>query len=156
MHPATFRLVRGIDLEPESDRHGAGGSVYLEVFWLPILGPAATMLLRRFQMELAMQPDGVTIDLNDVGQELGIGTAESKHAPVRRALSRLMQFGMVTRFSTGQFAVPNVVKELPTHLQPRVSEALQSLGRRWVSAERADDRDLLASAPSPTGDPTGD
>jgi hypothetical protein len=155
MYSATFRLVRSIAPEPKNGSL-LTDPLFLEIFWLPILGPAATMLLRRFRMYLEVQPDGVSIDLNDIGRELGIGTAEGKHAPVRRALSRLLQFGLVARQASGQIEVPNVVKDMPTHQLPRVIEAIRPLCRRWVSDERVGVPDLPANGPLPREDPTGD
>ena len=47
-------------------------SVYVELFWLGILGPTSTWLLRRLVTGLDAYPDGYELDLAETANALGI------------------------------------------------------------------------------------
>jgi hypothetical protein len=130
-------------------------SGYIECFWLPVLGPSATVLLWRLQSDVDFDPDGFSVLLDELSQELGLGPVESKHAPIFRAISRLVHFGLAKRMAPGQLAVRCVVVPMSQHQVSLLSSWLQTAHREFVRrAERAGDRDLLASGPSPTTDLT--
>jgi hypothetical protein len=48
-------------------------SAYVERFHLPLLGPTATWLLRRFAAEFDSQPQGFSLDAADCARSIGIG-----------------------------------------------------------------------------------
>ena len=58
-------------------------SGFVELFWLPVLRPSATFLFRRLNWLLETFPEGVTVEMNELGRELGLGPCESKHAFTR-------------------------------------------------------------------------
>lgn len=131
-------------------------SGFVEIFWLPVLGPSATCLFRRLNLFLEGSPGGMTVEMNDLGRELGLGTSESRHAPLPRAISRLVRFGLATRSVSGQLAVRRTAGPLSQHLFNGLPTEIQETYRSFLSRERACDPDLPATAPSPTADPTGD
>ena len=54
-------------LDPIADPHGVHPcSRYVELYWLGIIGPSTTWLLRRLSYALEMHPAGVDIDLADM------------------------------------------------------------------------------------------
>ena len=67
-------------------------SHYVEEFWLGILGPSTTWLLRRMASGLEAHPSGFTMTLADTATALGLGVlgphalgpAEVRDARVRR------------------------------------------------------------------------
>jgi hypothetical protein len=130
-------------------------SMFVEVFWLPVLGPSAMFLFRRLNLLLEARPDGVTLDMNELGGELGLGTSESRHAPLPRAISRLVRLGLAKRPASGQLAVRCAAGPLSQHLLNGLDLVLQEAHRRTISLERAGDPDLPAIVPLPTADPTG-
>jgi hypothetical protein len=84
---------------------------------------------------------------------LGLGTSESKHAPLPRAIVRLVRFGLAKRLTSGQLAVRCVVGPISQHQLSSLSVLLQMLHREIVSRDgRAGDPGPPASAPSPTAD----
>ena len=70
-------------------------SGYAEAYWLGILGPSALWALRRLSDGLARHPDGFVVELRHLAQELGLGEGIGRHAPVVRAVARLVNFRMV-------------------------------------------------------------
>jgi hypothetical protein len=154
--PATrLRIAPWIDAE--IDKRGfPARSNYVEWFWLPVLGPTAIVLFWWLQSVLDIDREfSMTLDAR--GRDMGLGTSESKHSPLRRAISQLVRFGLAKRGASGQLLVRRFAPPIPqVHVErfpPHVQEIHSEIVRRvW----KAGGPDPLASAPSPTGDPTDD
>jgi hypothetical protein len=69
-------------------------SVYVETFWLPILGPSATWLLRHFMIRLDESPGGIELDIEDTARSLGLGERLSHNSPFARTIKRCVDFEM--------------------------------------------------------------
>ncbi|MBA2496885.1 MAG: hypothetical protein H0V33_07295 [Acidimicrobiia bacterium] len=67
-------------------------SSYCERFWLPLLGPSATLLARRLAEELEAAPDGFDLPLADGARSLGLGVKGGRHGPFVRTVGRLVAF----------------------------------------------------------------
>jgi hypothetical protein len=132
-------------------------SGYIELFWLPVLGPSATVLLWRLQNDFEFDPDGFSIELNELSQELGLGTVESKHAPIHRALARLVQFGLAKRMEPRRLVVRCEVAPLSPHQESLLSPWLQAAHQKFIRrVETAGGPDLPASEPWPREDQRAD
>jgi|SRR6185369_3029943 len=70
-------------------------SPYVETYWLPTVGPSCVWLYRRFVQWLAAEPDGLTVDIEEVGRMVGLHGGTGKQAVVQRTLKRLDQFNLV-------------------------------------------------------------
>lgn len=68
------------------------GSVYVETFWLPLVGPSAVLASRRLTTWLEHEPDGITVSITMLSRCLGLGTGTGRRAPVARTLARLVDF----------------------------------------------------------------
>ena len=62
-------------------------SSYVERFWLPILGPSTTWLLRHFAQVLDDSPSGATVDLAEVARALGLGERSGRNGPLLRTIA---------------------------------------------------------------------
>jgi hypothetical protein len=69
-------------------------SAYAETFWLPVLGPASLVLLRRIADCLDDSPAGFPLPLAPTAASLGLGHTDALNAPLVRTLGRLVRFGM--------------------------------------------------------------
>jgi hypothetical protein len=69
-------------------------SAYVERYWLGIIGPSATWLLRRLIAELERSPAGFELGLQEAAQALGLGGRGGRHSPFMRALTRLVKFDL--------------------------------------------------------------
>ena len=125
--PGQLR-IRAID-ESETERahrvtvHFSSTHPYVESCWLPIIGPSATWCIRRLGAELAKHPTGVTLELAELGADLGLGPHLGKNAPLARTLQRLCDFGLA-RIAEDQSL------EVHTSLPPIGSRALARLGEK--------------------------
>ena len=95
-------------------------SMYIEMCWLPLLGPTATWLYRRLGSWVEFHPDGLTVDLTDLAVSLGLGEGLGRHSPVGRALERLVRFD-AARWAKEELQVRQALAPLPERLARRLS-----------------------------------
>ena len=97
---------------------------YVELFWLGILGPTATWVLRRLVTGFDAYPDGYELDLGQTANALGLSLTAGTHSPFGRAMNRCVMFGMMHQIPDGvavrrQLPPLSVrhLRKLPAHLQ---------------------------------------
>src|SRR5438477_12234334 len=79
-------------IDPVVDRLGHDPrSPYVEKFWLGILGPSTTWLLRHLAAGSCASPDAFEIDLPMAAKQLGLGHNQARHSPFMRPLGRGIQ-----------------------------------------------------------------
>lgn len=109
---------------------------YVELFWLPILGPTATWLIRRCAHGLTEQPQGYTVDMADLAQRIGVAYSLGRHNPFARALHRCIMFGAAQQIALHPrrtLAVRTTLPALPQRHLARLPEQLQIAHHDWVS-----------------------
>ena len=108
-------------------------SHYVETYWLGILGPSTTWLLRRLVAGLETDPEGFELDLADTARCLGLGDKGGRHSPFVRALGRLVQFDLAQ--SQGRvMSVRRKVPPLNRRQVERLPDSLQDQHRRLMDA----------------------
>jgi hypothetical protein len=139
-HPTTATIRPWID--PLVDRHGHDPrSVYVEHFWLGVIGPTATWVLRRLAAGFDEHPDGYTIDLAHLAVSMGLSYRHGDQGPFGRALHRCVMFGLAQPRSDGfsvRRRVPDVtqrhLKRLPDDVQASHADWSARIERRLVEA----------------------
>lgn len=114
-------------------------STYVERYWLGILGPTATWLLRRLSDEVSAQPDGCTVDLRPLAQSLGLAFHAGRHNPFTRGLDRCIMFGLVRHVGNHPhptFAVRTHVPTLARRQLERLPAELQVAHEDHLTASR--------------------
>lgn len=119
--------------EPDGVSHDAR-SPYVEQFWLGVLGPSTTILLRYLSAELEASPAGFVLHYDELATQLGL-TGRGRHSPFMRTLYRLCRFDMARLTPSGHLAVRRGVPSLgdrqlarlPVGLQQRHSFVLKKL-----------------------------
>jgi hypothetical protein len=134
------RVTRWCDRATDETGYDAR-SEYVERFWLPVLGPSTTCLLRHLAGRLARSPSGCVIDVTDTARALGLGDRPGRHAPFLRTLTRAIDFGMM------RVEAPDALATR-TRLPPLSARHLARLPASLRAAHR------LAVAPSPEQDLT--
>jgi hypothetical protein len=124
-------------LDPVADPLGVHPcSLYVEQFWLGILGPSTTWLLRRVSYGLEAHPDGFVLDLADTAHALGLGDRMGKNSPFRRALHRLTKFELARPHGPEGLAVRTRIPPLALRHVQRLAPSLQASHRRWQANQR--------------------
>lgn len=111
-------------------------STYVEMFWLNVLGPTSTWLLRRFVYGFARYPLGYEVDLSDTAQALGLTFAVNASNPFARAVHRLVMFGVAQPIS-GALAVRRVLPPVATRHLARMPEDLRTMHLQWMDRHRS-------------------
>ena len=139
-HPPTFPIST-LAVRPWEDRvidelgHDPR-SAYVERFWLGILGPSATWLLRRLVAGLEAAPDGFELDLPSTATELGLGNRSGKHAPFVRSIERCCRFGASELVDAGTLRVRRKLPPLTRVQVERLPDGLRAEHQVWL--ERPD------------------
>jgi hypothetical protein len=117
--------------------------VYVELVWLPVIGPSATWMLRRLDGWLPDPGWPVEIDLSELGEMLGLGASVATGSSLQRTMRRLVRFGLADW--SGKLRVRDAVPPLP-HRQPaRLPQWVQDAHAALVAARLAALRDIVAS-----------
>ncbi len=115
-------------------------STYVQQFWLSVLGPTATWILRILAGGLARYPYGYEQDVAELAATLGLARSLAAGGPFGRALQRCELFG-VTRTIPGALAVRRRLPPLSARQLARLPAALQEAHRTWQrQAPAADER----------------
>lgn len=110
-------------------------SWYVEYFWLPVLGPTSTWLLRRLVAALDASPGGVVLDVEDTARSLGLGGRAGRHSPFQRSVSRCVTFELARIRGAGALAVRRRVPPLPRRHLMRLPLSLQDQHRHWADVQ---------------------
>ena len=108
-------------------------SSYVETFWLGVLGPSTTFLLRHLVTTLEAVADGESYELPlaTTARRLGLGEKGGRHSPFMRSLARLVQFELAILEDERTLAVRRRVPPLNRRQLARLPEALQDAHARW-------------------------
>ena len=86
-------------------------SVYVETYWLAVLGPSAILAVRRLSDWLQDHPSGIEVGVGDLAASLGLGHGSGRQAPIIPALERLVLFG-IARVQWDTYAVRRTIAPL--------------------------------------------
>lgn len=131
-------------------------SPYVELFWLGIIGPTSTWLLRRLVSGLDAYPDGYELDLAETANALGLSLTAGTHSPFGKALNRCIMFGMAHHVAGG-IAVRRLIPPLSLRHLRKLPDHLQLAHVQWAERRDNDEVNLeraveLAGAMIRTGD----
>jgi hypothetical protein len=119
--PAEVRLLPWQD-ELVQELGFGPRSMYVETCYLPILGPTATWAYRRLGSWAEFNPDGVTIDMSELAQSLGLSESLAKTAMLGRTILRLVRFDVARWAGSDELQVR-------TALAPLAERHAKQLGR---------------------------
>jgi hypothetical protein len=125
--PWPDTVIDTVGLDPRSD--------YVERYWLGILGPSTTWLLRHLVDGLEKAPAGFSLDMAETASRIGVGFQGGRHSPFSRALARLVQFELGREECLGTLAVRRKVPPLNRRQVARLPEVLQDAHQRWTDGQ---------------------
>jgi hypothetical protein len=106
-------------------------SSYVEDYWLGLLGPSTTWLLRRLAAGFEYSPEGFDLDLGETARSLGLGDRSGRHSPFVRSINRTVQFGLAQISGPEELSVRRRMPPLNRAQLARVSPALQARHAAW-------------------------
>lgn len=111
-------------------------SPYVEQFWLPLLGPSTTFLMRHLAARLDDRAEGFELDVDATASALGLGTRSGVGSPFMRALARTGQFRLTQATGTGALAVRKRIPTLSAQQVARLRPALRDRHDAWEHQAR--------------------
>jgi hypothetical protein len=109
-------------------------SMYVELCWLPVLGPTATWLYRRLGTWVEFNDNGVEVDLTDLAVSTGLGEGLGKSSLLGRSLDRLVTFH-VARWQNGELEVRRRLAPLPARYVGRLSLTARQAHEQYMSSQ---------------------
>ena len=110
-------------------------STYVENFWLGVLGPSTTFLLRHVVTTLEAAPAGFDLPLAVTARRLGLGDKGGRHSPFMRSLARLVQFELAQLVDERTLAVRLRVPPLNRGQLLRLPDAVQAAHTEWQARQ---------------------
>ncbi len=110
----------------------AARSDYVEWFWLPVLGPSATWLLRRIDFGFDDYPTGYVLDALRTARALGIAARDDTGTIFGRAVSRLQMFG-IAHMLGDSLAVRRILPEVSQRHLQRMPPHLRDAHPAWLA-----------------------
>jgi hypothetical protein len=134
----TLQITPWVD--PVVDERGyPADSLYVDLFWLPVIGPSATVLFRRLNLHMRMLGD---VESRELGFEvlsgsLGLGRGVNRNAPLPRAIDRCIRFGLGKRTGPDSLAVRRFVSPISAHHLSGLPHVLQELHAIYLDESTA-------------------
>jgi hypothetical protein len=140
MQPLTTFIAETLTIRPWPDdlidRLGFDPrSAYVEQFYLGILGPSTTWLMRRLVAGFDTAPDGFELPLAETARWLGLGDRGGRHSPFLRSINRTIQFDLAFVSGPGELSVRRRMPPLSRRQIVRLSAAQQDAHQRWQEAQ---------------------
>ena len=127
IRPWPDAVIDNLGLDPRS--------TYVETFWLGVLGPSTTWLVRKLVTGLEASPAGFDLDLEETAHCLGLGHKGGRHSPFVRALTRCVQFDVAQPQGEGVLAVRRKLPPLNRRQVVRLTPALQAQHEAWQQGQ---------------------
>jgi len=132
IHPWSDTVIDAVGLDPRSD--------YVERYWLGIIGPSTTWLLRHLVDGLEQRPDGFELDMAETAGRIGIGFQGGRNSPFCRTINRLVQFELAREEGAGIIGVRRKVPPLSRRQLIRLPESLQTAHQAWTDGQARSSR----------------
>ena len=131
-------------------------SQYAELFWLNVLGPSASWILRRMVTGLDEYPGGYELDLAQTAGALGLVYSAGSNGSFSRSLQRCVLFGAAQPISGG-LAVRRRLPPVAQRQLQRMPEFLRATHAAWHARPPAEGESrraqILGQAMLTAGDP---
>ena len=135
----TDRLYFEVWEDPLIDRLGYDPrSAYAETYWLGILGPSASWLLRHLAAGFDHHPGGFDLELPDTAMSIGLRLNGGRHAPFMRTLGRLCQFRMARQSGPASLQVRRFMPPLTLLQLERLPVTLRNRHQKLMEAQPLD------------------
>ena len=119
------------DLCPDANRGHHPRSPYVELFWLGVLGPSSTWLIRRLALRLEEAPSGVLVNTAEIAGEIGLGGRQALQTAFERAFERCCRFGLMQRGRHNSLFVRVRLPDLTARMAERLPPQLRVAHDVW-------------------------
>lgn len=129
-----------LDIVPWEDERTLRGafdprSGYVERFWLALIGPSTTWLLRRIAAGLDASPGGFSMPLAETARAIGLGDRAGRHSAFVRTLSRMVVFDLARPAGPARLEVLRRLPPLSRRQLGHLSVELQRDHEAWTASQ---------------------
>lgn len=107
---------------------------YVEGFWLALIGPSTTWLLRHIAARLDASPAGFDMSLAQTARALGLGDKAGRNSAFFRTLNRMAVFDLARQVGPGQLEVARRLPPLSRRQIAHLPTELQQAHEEWLAA----------------------
>jgi hypothetical protein len=108
-------------------------SPYVERFWLGVIGPSVTWLMRRIAAGFDASPSGFDMPFGETARAIGLGDPGGRNSAFFRTMHRMVQFDLAREIGPAQLEVMRRLPPLSRRQVARLSPALQEAHESWQS-----------------------
>jgi hypothetical protein len=123
-------------IDTSTSGHHARGQ-YVEEFWLPVLGPTCTTMLRHFAGELRDAGGTYDVPVELLPRLFGLGNGNGRHSLFGRSIARLVSFEMAEIGEPTTLLVRTVAPWLSAGQVARLHPTLRGRHDHWLAASCA-------------------
>ena len=134
---AELWVEQWVDFGADSPDGHHPRSPYVELFWLGVLGPSATWLIRRLAMRLEEEPEGYRVSVSEIAGEIGLGGRSALQSAFDRAFARCCRFGLMQRGRHNTLFVRTRLPDLTPRMAERLPPRLRAAHDRWRPRRQA-------------------
>ncbi|MEX6429094.1 MAG: hypothetical protein ACYCWN_06550 [Ferrimicrobium sp.] len=121
--PELLSVIRW-EVPHEQERWWPITSDYVQLLWLPVLGPSSIVLLQRLDL-LIGTASRVCIRSEELAQSLGLGHTPTRGSLLNRSLDRCRDFHVLRELVPGLIEVPRELPPLSSRQLRRLPASLQ-------------------------------
>lgn len=105
---------------------------YIEKFWLPNIGPTASVLLNQLSIQALICRQRFFSNTTQLSLKVGTGNRQGHNSPVNKQLKRLCQFGLITELKQNEFMVPRTISSINNLVLYRLTRDMQEQHAIWM------------------------
>ncbi|HMS24146.1 MAG TPA: hypothetical protein PKB15_00410 [Acidimicrobiia bacterium] len=109
-----------------------GYDPYIEVFWLPAVGPTATWLINSLCLRALIAPDTFSLAASELSACAGTGMREGHSSPVHKQLTRLCQVGIFHEINDDEYLVPQSIDPFTSYRARKLTDPQRSVHDQWM------------------------
>ncbi len=107
-------------------------STYIEKFWLSILGPSATWILRLLLDEIKTNDPITVMTSNYIASQVGLSDNTSKNSPLCRSIRRLLDFRIAKQIKEGHLVISKYIPPLSTRQTLKLPSSMLELHKKYL------------------------
>jgi hypothetical protein len=123
--PALLSISRW-EVPHDQERWWPIGSDYVQLLWLPVLGPSCIVLLQRLDLLIGTSKS-VCVPSEELARSLGLGHTPHRGSLLDRSIDRCRDFHVLRELTPGFIEVPRELPPLSNRQLRRLPASLQAL-----------------------------
>ncbi|MFN8016246.1 MAG: hypothetical protein U0R17_06550 [Acidimicrobiia bacterium] len=106
---------------------------YIEQFWLPLLGPTATLLINNLTLKSLSNSQTFYISKAELSLSLGTGYRSGDSSPIQKQLIRLSRNKLIYQINSNEYLIPKIVPQLGITQISKLSNTLRTQHDAWIT-----------------------